>query len=111
MVDKLNDRAIVFNRMANEYKLTHNALDANFVKAMDYYAEDHPMFGPGNDLYDPLLGTINPKYLKPETPAGGASAPGGPTSPAPKGAAPGTPDSEGWITRPDGIRIKKKSSP
>lgn len=56
IIDKLNDRSIVYNKMANEYKKTHNTLDANFLSEMDNYAEDHPAFQPED--YDKLLSIV-----------------------------------------------------
>lgn len=81
LIDKLNDRAILTNRMANEYRKTHGGtIDANFNSMLDQFAEDHPAFRPEDyDKLENIASTGSPNPPK---------EPGGPIE-TPPPASPG----------------------
>jgi hypothetical protein len=76
MIDKINDRNIMFGKAASEYARKHGGLDPSFENAMLRFEEQHPPFSP--DEYD--------SALKLATAQGPTETPKSePTAPAPKG--------------------------
>jgi len=94
IIDRLNDRAILTNRMANMYRTEHGGtIDSNFNDMLDRYSEDHPAIKA--DDYDDIL-----HIIKTGSPSGSTPSE---TAPVPTVTSPAAPS--GVKTLPGGIRI------
>lgn len=59
MVDKLNDRVILYDKMATNWAEKHGSLDQRFYKALQKYDDDHKIFTP--EEFDKNINLIKEK--------------------------------------------------
>jgi hypothetical protein len=93
IIDRMNDRASLINKMAYAYEKKHHLIDASFMGAVEKMQEEHPQYTTA-DIAKVLNNPAN------TTTPGSQPAPGGPIgTPPPSGAPSGIPSREDLLRR------------